>query len=104
MTTLTCDCEAGETCSSCVRETEDKMSELAESLLPHERYLGLLDRQQGHRPPPKLAIAIDLNHLRQRMALFVAEVSPHDPTAYTIPFEVYLQWEMNQQKEKTNGE
>jgi hypothetical protein len=55
------------------------------------------------RRSQKQGIVIDLDHLRQRMAQFVAEVSPHDPTAYTIPFETYLQWEMRQQREKTNA-
>jgi hypothetical protein len=52
------------------------------------------------RRSPKQGIVIDLDHLRQRMAQFVTEVSPHDPTAYTIPFEIYLQWEMRQRQEK----
>lgn len=58
------------------------------------------DAWAGKRPP-KLAIVIDLDHLRQRMVQFVAEVSPHDPTAYTIPFETYLQWE-RRQRENSN--
>lgn len=49
--------------------------------------------------PPRLAIIIDLDHLRQRMTQFVTEVSPDDLTAYTIPFETYLQWEMRQREE-----
>lgn len=48
---------------------------------------------------PKLAITIDLDQLRQRMAQFVAAVAPDDPTAYTIPFETYLQWELRQRQE-----
>jgi hypothetical protein len=64
----------------------------------------LLSREERWQPlQPKLAIVINLDHLRQRMAQFVAEVSPHDPTAYTIPFETYLQWEQRQQQENTNA-
>lgn len=58
----------------------------------------------GYPPHPKMAIAINLDHLRQRMARFVAEVSPHDPTAYTIPFETYLQWEQRQEDRNASDE
>lgn len=44
------------------------------------------------RPRLQVGIVIDLDHLRDLMAQFVAEVSPDDPTAYTIPFETFLQW------------
>ncbi len=69
--------------------------------------MNTMDRGQIVRPFPdfpqrKLAIVINLGHLRQRMAQFVADVSPDDPTAYTIPFETYLQWERRQQ-EDING-
>lgn len=60
------------------------------------------DAWAGKRSP-KLAIVINLDHLRARMAQFVTEVSPDDPTAYTIPFETYLQWEQRQQQEDTNA-
>lgn len=64
---------------------------------------GDTDLRYHNHEPRKLAIVINLDHLRQRMATFVAEVAPHDPTAYTIPFETYLQWERRQRQEGING-
>lgn len=50
--------------------------------------------------PTKTAIVIDLVRLRELMADFVLEVSPDDPTAYSIPFETFLRWLQRKQQEK----
>jgi hypothetical protein len=70
--------------------------------------MNTMDRGNIERPFPsfpqlKLAIVMNLDHLRTRMAQFVAEVAPNDPTAYTVPFETYLQWEQRQQQENINA-
>lgn len=54
--------------------------------------------------PRKIRVTMNLDHLRQRMTEFIREVSPDDPTAYTIPFETYLQWELRQRQEKMNAQ
>jgi hypothetical protein len=70
------------------------------SIKTPRRFAVLRGNERGYSfsPPLKLAIVINLDHLRQRMAQFIEEVSPDDPTAYTIPFETYLQWELKQQE------
>ena len=85
MTTLLRDCEPNELCPSCA--------------LSEPRY----DKAASMRlVTTKIGIIIDLDRLRSRMAQFVAEVSPHDPLGYTVPFETYLQWEMRQRQENVD--
>jgi hypothetical protein len=75
------------------------------SIKTPRRFAVLRGNERGYSfsPPLKLAIVINLDHLRARMAQFVAEVAPNDPTAYTVPFETYLQWEQRQQQENINA-
>lgn len=48
----------------------------------------------------KTAIVIDLIRLRELMADFILEVSPDDPTAYSVPFETFLRWLQRKKQER----
>jgi hypothetical protein len=69
------------------------------SSIAAHRLRRLIELEREHREARReIATPPNLDRLRARMAQFVTEVAPHDPTAYTIPFETYLQWEWRQQE------
>ena len=54
---------------------------------------------------PRLAIAINLDELRDLMREFMSEViTDDDNNIYAWPFETFLQWAMKRQRQETmNG-
>ena len=53
--------------------------------------------------PPKLAIAINLDDLRDLMCEFMSEVvTDGDNNIYAWPFETFLQWAMRRQRQETS--
>ena len=55
--------------------------------------------------PPKLAIAINLDDLRDLMRQFMSEVvTDNDNNIYAWPFETFLQWLRRKRQETANAD